>query len=365
MGIVIVNSPVRVILFSADAVRGSQVASALEAAGHAVARGEQPNLAEELLRRERPDLVVAVVAGSGDGSGWHRLGDIARTLQIPALAVIDAHGAAVERARGFDDWVDVDRFESDLAPRVRWLLGRPVVQPGPEVDPRFLALIVHDLRTPLNVIGLTIRAIGQSNPSPNPEFEEDINFLQENAKQIERMLAQLGDYCRLLESHRAASAVEFEPRRFLADLLEEKQARRDSEFKAVRLEFAPDSPSEVALDPSKARLAISHALANGMAAAGDAPVKIRSSGPAGAWTVEVVVDKAPPPTTTAVALRPHIFERLLGSPGERRGLDLAIASRISELFGGSARLDVEPGARTVVALEWPARLDPTPGSGPA
>ena len=54
--------------------------------------------------------------------------------------------------------------------------------------------------------------------------------------------------------------------------------------------------------------------------------------------------------------RPDQFERLAGSAAERRGLDLAIASRISELFGGSARLVAEPERRTAVVLDWPSRL---------
>ena len=41
---------------------------------------------------------------------------------------------------------------------------------------------------------------------------------------------------------------------------------------------------------------------------------------------------------------------------ERRGLDLAIAARVTELFGGTARLEVEPGQRSALILEWPERL---------
>ena len=316
------------------------------------------DLADEVLRRERPDVVVVAPASARDSIALPRVGRTAQGLRIPSIALVEPGPGFISRVEGFDDWVTADRAEQDLPLRIEWLLGRPPAEPAPVADHRFLALVVHDLRTPLNVIGLTIRAIGQSNPTNNPEFEEDLTFLQENAKQIERMLAQLGDFSRLIESERATAPVEFEARRFLADFLEEKQAKRDSEFKGVRLEFAPDSPVEVSLDATKARLALGHALANAVAAAGEAPVKIRSKGPEGSWTIEFVVDKAPPPTTTPVQLRSHVFERLLGSAAERRGLDLAIASRVSELFGGSARLEVEPGVRSVVALEWPARPGP-------
>ena len=350
------NPPIRAIIFATDASRGAEYAATLEAQGYAIIRHDQPNVAGEVLRRERPDLLVVSEVGSSKVAVFPRLGEVARGLKIPSLVVVDPGGGLDGLEAGYDDFITQDRLADELSRRCRRLLARPSVEKNPAVDPRFLALIVHDLRTPLNVIGLTIRAVSQSVPNPGAEFEEDMSFLHENAKQIEKMLAQLGDYCRLVESEQAAVALEFQPRRFLSDLLEEKQSKRDSEYKGVRLEFGLGSPEEVALDPNRVRLAIGHALANAVAAAGDAPVKLRSKGTADRWMIEVVVEKSPPPTIAAIRLQPHLFERLIGSAAERRGLDLAIAARVTELFGGSARLDVEPGVRSVVVLDWPIRL---------
>ena len=349
------NPPVRALIFAADASRGSELATTLEAQGYAITRHDQPNFAAEVLRRERPDLLIVVEPGPDGSPTFPRLGEAARGLKIPSLVIVESGDVPFELIGGYDDHATRERAASEVVARCRRLVSRPRGEHGPEVDPRFLALIVHDLRTPLNVIGLTIRAVSQSVPNPGAEFEEDMSFLQENAKQIEKMLAQLGDYCRLVESEQNTATLAFQPRRFLADFLEEKQAKRDSEYKGVRLEFAPGSPEEVALDPTRVRLAIGHALANAVAAAGDAPVKIRSKGSDNRWMVEILVEKSPPPTISTTRLQPHVFERLIGSAAERRGLDLAIASRVSELFGGSARLDVEPGVRSVITLDWPTR----------
>ncbi len=350
------NPTVRIMIFDADRGRGARLAALLEVQDFKATHHEQANLAVELLRRERPDLVLVFEAGATEPGGFPRLRESSQGMKIPTLAVVEDAADLEGLVDGFDDWVRLGSVEVELPNRIRRLLAQPPDLKVPAIDPRFLALVVHDLRTPLNVITLTIRAVGQSVPNPSPEFEEDLTFLFENAKQIEKMLAQLGDYCRLVESERQPSAVEFQTRRFLSDFLEEKQSKRDSEFKSVRLEFAPDSPEEVALDPNRVRLAIGHALANAVVAAGDAPIRLRSKGPAGRWTIELVVEKPPPPTISSTKLQPHLFERLIGSAAERRGLDLAIASRVSELFGGSARLDVEPGIRSMIVLEWPARL---------
>jgi hypothetical protein len=37
-------------------------------------------------------------------------------------------------------------------------------------------------------------------------------------------------------------------------------------------------------------------------------------------------------------------------------MDLAIAAKVSELFGGTARLVAEPGQRSTIVLDWPSRL---------
>ncbi len=349
------TAPDRVMIFDVDAGRAAKIAGPLEDSGLATAHGSRPAEAADLLRKERPALAVVVLA-AGPFPG---LLEAARAVGIPVLAVVepdDDSAALAGKVRPYGSWVAQDAIDRELPVRAAGLIAGGANYRGPVIDPRFLALVVHDLRTPLNVIGLTIRAIEQSAPAPNPELEEDLVFLQENARQIERMLAQLGDYCRLLEAEQATSGLDFEPRRFLSDFVEDRRSRPGVEVTPVRLEFAAGTPAEVSLDPTRVRLALQHALANAIAAAGDAPVSIRSGGGAGRWIIELVVDKPPPAIVHSIRLRPGLFERLAGSAAERRGLDLAIAARVSELFGGSARLEVEPGTRSTILLDWPERL---------
>ena len=89
---------------------------------------------------------------------------------------------------------------------------------GIPVDPRFTSLVVHDLRTPLNVIGLSFRMIEQVLPRDDPEVAEDVRFIEENFRQLERMLSQLGDYSRLSEPGLSLSVSEFSPRRLVEEL---------------------------------------------------------------------------------------------------------------------------------------------------
>ena len=363
----------RVLVFDPDPERAASIVALLEEtqpwtadgtsgpAFEVTAQGPGPSAGVREIQGGRATLAVVVEAG-GPAGAFPGLVDLARKQGVATLLVVDTDVDPKElagRVRGYDGWVAFDSLGRELPARVADLLHRLGTRPNrlPTIDTRFLALVIHDLRTPLNVIGLTIRAITQTVPNRSAELDEDLTFLQENARQIEKMLAQLGDYCRLVEGESQVSAVEFDPRRFLADFLEDRQRRPGTEPTPVRLEWTDSSPSEVALDPLRVQLALQHSLTNAINAAGEAPVRLRSSGEPGRWVVEIIVDKPPPQTVASIQLRPDRFERLGGTAAERRGLDLAIAARVSEIFGGSARLDVEPGRRSSVVLEWPDRLD--------
>jgi len=362
-----VTATEKVLVFDVDPARGASIAKLLGQADPSRADGDilvfqsltgHGNNGSNGLRaiqEWRTGLVVVVEADAFAG-----LAESARKHGVASLLVVDGKGDPREvalRVRGYDGWIRLEAMPSELPARALALLDRRQTGSNlPTIDPYFLALVIHDLRTPLNVIGLTIRAISQTVPQSTPDLEEDLTFLTDNARQIEKMLTQLGDYCRLIEAGSQVSSVEFDPRRFLADFLDDRRSRPGSEPARVSLELVDGGPVEVALDPQRARLALTHALANALNAAGEAPVRIKSGGGHGRWVVEIIVDKPPPPTVSTMELRADRFERLAGSAAERRGLDLAIAARVSEIFGGSSRLEVEPQRRSTIVLDWPERF---------
>ena len=134
----------------------------------------------------------------------------ASRLGVPLLDIVEDGadpGLLVDRHGDADDWVYRSRVEAELPARVGRLLRRGERRdahaggrPTNPIDSNFLALVVHDLRTPLNVVGLSLRMIDQAIPRNDPDLLEDLKFVEENFKQIERMLSQLSDYCRLYES---------------------------------------------------------------------------------------------------------------------------------------------------------------------
>ena len=317
----------------------------------------------------RPIVLILAVSrdrSAGSGRPAAELRAAARNLGIPVLDVLDSGtdlGPASGPSPEADDWVLRGGHADELAVRVaRLLRGRKPVSAtatrsaAVPVDTRFTSLVVHDLRTPLNVIGLSFRMIEQVLPRDDPDVAEDVRFIEENFRQLERMLSQLGDYSRLSEPGLSLSVSEFSPRRLVEELLENREARPGGKKPPVRLDVQKTCPEEAVLDQVRARLAIDYALANACAAAHDEPVRLTLRGRPQRWIIEVAIDRPPPSSVESIDLRPHSYERLCGSAAERRGMDLAIAARVSELFGGTARLEAVEGQGTTIILDWPARI---------
>ena len=101
-------------------------------------------------------------------------------------------------------------------------------------------------------------------------------------------------------------------------------------------------------------MAIQYVISNALVST-SSPVEITICGGSDRLITEVRIDRPPPPSVKSVALRPNAFERLCGTAAERRGLDLAIAARISQMFW-ERRIDAVEDRDTTVVLDWPTPL---------
>jgi len=353
----------RLVILDDEAGFFDQIEGALSARGYRASRVGSVHEVEGLSGRDRPDLMIVSDRRTEAGKPADRFEAIAR-LGVPVLAVTDDASdpdALADRLAGPDDWVTRDALIPELPARVARLLNRPPPTHGRgpsklPADPHFFAMLVHDLRTPLNVVGLSLRMISKALPEGDPEIQEDLRFVEDNFRQIEKMLTLLSDFIRLFESDLRIGPTPFDPRRMIDELLEATATKAGARRDRVLVEPHESCPAEVALDPLRARMALQYALANAATAAGDVPIRLRMTGAPDRWIIEVAVDRPPPPSVKPVVLTAHAFERLCGQHAERRGLDLAIAAKISEMFGGTARLEVAQNDGTAVVLDWPARL---------
>ena len=220
--------------------------------------------------------------------------------------------------------------------------------------PRVEELVIHDLRTPLNVIGLALKMLERQPAASDPELAEDLSFIRYGVADIERMISCLVEASRMPEDATGLDAETFDLREIFDETVEE--LRRSSGRSPVDVAIYSDGPNKVHLDRWKTKLAISHAASNVLVAAGRKPISIRLSGGPTRCIMRFESSVSAREGVKAGRIETGVFERLLGTAGERRGLDLAIVAMISNLFGGSAHLDVIPGQGTAVILDWPTRL---------
>jgi signal transduction histidine kinase len=327
-----VSQPPLVVLFDPQALSPADHETALRSGGFRTDRAADVDQALAALGRDDPAALVVVEGRTGPGVEA-RVCHAARDRGIPVLGLIDHEGDGAslkDRVKGYDGWTHYACPASDLIARLGQLLNGQAPGCGRHAEPipidvRLLAMIIHDVRNPLNVIGLTLRVIEQMPASQRAEIQEDLNFLRDNAGQIEKILGVLGDICRLGDLGAPAS-VAFEPKRFVEDLLEERSHKVGGKAFPARFEAVPGVPGRVEHDPIRTRLALISALTNAAAAA-DAPLRVVLSGDADRWQVAIVVDRAPPSTLRSFDAHPDRFERIMASPSERTGIDLAIASQ--------------------------------------
>ena len=222
-----VSQPPLVVLFDPESLSPAEHETAIASGGYRTERAARVDEALAVLERDDPAALV-VVEGRAGPADESRVCHAASDRGIPVLGLIDHEGDGAslkDRVKGYDGWTHYACPASDLIARLgadaQW--QGPTAPPthGPiPIDVRLLAMIVHDIRNPLNVIGLTLRVIEQLPAPQRAEVQEDLNFLRDNAGQVEKIL---GGAQRRLPARRARAAL---GRRVRAEAVRRGPARR-------------------------------------------------------------------------------------------------------------------------------------------
>lgn len=213
-------------------------------------------------------------------------------------------------------------------------------------------LVIHDLRTPLNVIGLALKMLERQPAAQEPELAEDLSYIRAGTVDLERMIVCLIESSRMPESSNQLDITRFDPRDVLEEALQ--LPLKDSVRAIIQVEDSPDAPSLVRLDRGKAKVAIQQALGNAIQASNRKPVTVKLGGGPDRCLWRFESNVPPREGVKPGKIEADRFERVLGTVGERRGLDLAIVAMVAELFGGQASLETFPGQGSAIVMDWPA-----------
>jgi signal transduction histidine kinase len=226
--------------------------------------------------------------------------------------------------------------------------------------------LIHELRNPLSGILASGQMLGRL-IGDNPRAQEYVRILREEALQLERFLARLGEFSRLPRGG-VFFAGPVDLTVFLTAVLEEWRPRCTAHGIGQVAHYDP-SISGIRAEPTRLSLALGEILANAVEAmptGGTLSVTTRrvagataaGDGAPGGWADILVSD-----TGGGMAEEVHrrAFEPFFSTRPRALGIGLALAQAIVAAHGGSLRLDSRPGSGTQVLLRL--HLAPTGESG--
>ncbi len=190
------------------------------------------------------------------------------------------------------------------------------------------ASVAHDLRNPLNIIGM---AVATAPPDTRREVAEQV-------QRISRLASDLLDY---------AKPWQIQPVALDAALQVREAVRRTP---GVELGAGLDEALIVQADPVRFDQALVNLLTNARAAPGAHRVRVEADRTATEVQLHVCDDGAGVPAD----LRERLFEPFASRSPGGTGLGLAIVARIMAAHGGSVRLQERPPWRTCFTLTFPA-----------
>ncbi|HUP88924.1 MAG TPA: PAS domain-containing sensor histidine kinase [Longimicrobiales bacterium] len=201
-----------------------------------------------------------------------------------------------------------------------------------------LAIISHDLRTPLNSIIGYGQLLGMGIPEPLPEAAKgQLERILVSAKHQLYLIDQLLSFARLDSNHEKVELTPVDVRSVAREAIQLIETQAHEKNLAVRLDM-PDEPVVTATDPDKLRQVVINLLANAVryTESGEITLELAASQ---ADDVLVLVSD----TGIGISAKnlPHVFEPFWQvDPGQRTrgggtGLGLAVVKQVVALLGGS------------------------------
>lgn len=228
----------------------------------------------------------------------------------------------------------------------------------------FVALVSHDLRTPLtSIVGYVELALDEEGA---PLDEERRGFLEVVTRSADRLLQLVDDLllaARLQTGRLALNVEEID----LVALCEQAtlEMRPRAEQKGVLLSCRPEGSSAMQGDRRRLLQLLDNLVSNGIKftpAGGEVEIRVASTRDGA--TVEVL--------DTGIGIDPgeeeRVFERFYRSPGaasaQGTGLGLFIARAVVEAHGGTIAASRRAGGGSVFRLDLPSRIETTPAPHP-
>jgi signal transduction histidine kinase len=256
----------------------------------------------------------------------------------------------LERERADTDQAVVETFELLRQEQQGHDLTRTMVV----TRDQFLAIVSHDLRTPLSIVAVNAAIISEQLPGDaSPELARAIDRLQRAAHQMDRMLADLLDATRFEHGQFRLSPTTADIVGVLTDAAAQFEELARSYGVTLRLE-TPAKPVEVRFDHDRIVQVLSNLVRNALQfTATGGEITLRVVPQVHACRIDVS-DTGSGISASDLDRIFHRFQQTAVSPAGGLGLGLYISRAIVEAHGGRIWVDSEPGKGSTFSFTLPA-----------
>ena len=253
--------------------------------------------------------------------------------------------------------------------------ARRAAEAASRAKTEFLAVLSHEMRTPLNILLGILEHLLESPLAP--QTRQAVELAQRSGQTLFDVIAAMLDYAGLEAGRVILRRQVFEPRRLAAEVTGRLAGAAKAKGLALTMEVGPEMPERCVGDPERLSQALANLLSNAVrfTALGEVRLTLLDVTPAPAAGVcrllAVVSDTGMGVTDAKLE---YVFEPFTqeDATSTRRfgglGLGLAITRRLVLLMGGSLCLDSRPGEGTDAYLGLCLEVDggpDAPGNGAA
>jgi len=316
-------------------------------------------LHDQVLKTSKGILIADLLHPAYQEPGLDRVLEHARSVvSVPLLIRGRAQGvltlAMIGSGRGFQP-ADLE-FARDVGSRIAAAIDSARLyrdaQQAVQAREQVLAVVSHDLRSPLSGILLASRGLEDTPASSDPLASRLLETIQLGIERMSRMIDDLLDVSSIDAGHLALDLRDQEA----SELIDDAFGNLRPMTRAKRLRFAADRPESAAVvrcDRERVLQVFSNLIDNAIKftpRGGSISIGARVRGS----SVQFFARDSGPGVDQA--LLPHLFERYsqaTATARRGRGLGLYICKGIVEAHGGRIWADIEPKGGTAVFFTLP------------
>ena len=237
-------------------------------------------------------------------------------------------------------------------------------QAANQAKSQFLTAISHELRTPLTSIRGFAEVMERRLEAGS--FRDAAGMIRKGAEHLDRLLTEILDLSKVEAGAMTLDPQPTELTPLLQGTVDFFSLTAAEKGLGLRLEMAPDLPTQVVLDGFRTKQILNNLLSNALKFTQHGEVRVRASTEAGRLQVDVI-DTGPGVPADKQSL---IFERFRQADAQvsfqhgGTGLGLALSRGLAELAGGSLTLHSVEGQGSTFSLRLPLTTTTTTTTTP-